>query len=470
MGKSKKFEILVIFGAVLVLFCAKTAHSQQYMSQDGRLFDANPRIGSFGLNSAVRLDTLVPRANMYVTGNVTGGASFQGVVPYNSVGTLGNVSGLSTLDTFRRDSVGVNQLSSGLQQPQYYVGSERAVTTIRDGAVWQTNRPYQPPTSYGMSSQQGFGGQSNLAYRPLDRGFSLNTRRYQSGGLGQLNSAGWTPSATGNFFDASQGQMSEQWKSHNQNILNQQTRQDIQTEPVPQSRPGDVGTEAQGSGKKALQPIVPLEVPEIAEPGAIDEGLQQGDSGGNESPSVFAEPASGATTLKAARDGAASAEAGAGLSDVARRKIDGYFSEGRQMMHEGKFYQAITAFDLALVYGPNDPKLYQAKSYALLAAGEFMSAAFYLDRAIKLSPETIIALGDIKEFFPDAEQLQKHIETIDYWAKQSGNVMLSFLKGYMLYQSGQPEAAGKVLAEAFEGQEQSQGVKLLIERINAGAK
>jgi tetratricopeptide (TPR) repeat protein len=408
---------------------------------------------------------------MYVTGNVTGGASFQGVVPYNSVGTLGNVSGLSTLDTFRRDSVGVNQLSSGLQQPQYYVGSERAVTTMRDGRVWQTNQPYQPPTSWGASTQRGFGGQSNLAYRPLDSGFSLNTRRYQSGGLTeQPDLTGWTPSA-GNSFDASQGLRSEQWRLHNQNIMNQQSQQaqqNIQRESIPQSKPANANNEAEGAGKRVLQPIVPLEVPEIAEPGAIDEEQQAGS--GSASPSGFARPSPGTAALNGAKTNAASSEAGDRQIDFARRKVDGYFSEGRQFMHEGKFYQAITALDMALIYGPNDAKLYQAKSYALVAAGELMSAAFYLDRAITLSPETVITPGDIKEFFPDAGQLQKHIETIDYWAKQSGNAMLSFLKGYMLYQAGQAEAAGKVLTEAFEGRQQSQAVKLLIEGINKTEK
>ncbi|MCK5271565.1 MAG: hypothetical protein KAJ52_03270, partial [Sedimentisphaerales bacterium] len=70
--------LIVLFLSVLSVLSVRTgvANGQYYVSQQGHLLDANPRIGSFGLNTNARLDSLIPRANLYVTGNITGGARF----------------------------------------------------------------------------------------------------------------------------------------------------------------------------------------------------------------------------------------------------------------------------------------------------------------------------------------------------------------------------------------------------------
>ena len=74
------------------------------------MLDANPRVGSFGYNAPAPIDVVMPRANLYITGNVRGGKSFQGLVPYTSVDEFSGSLGSSTLSDFYRDSTGSGDL------------------------------------------------------------------------------------------------------------------------------------------------------------------------------------------------------------------------------------------------------------------------------------------------------------------------------------------------------------------------
>jgi len=71
---------MVWVGLFLLGVVVFQVHGQQYASQEGHALDANPGIGTFGLNVERRFDPLVPRVNLYITGNVRGGGRFQGLI------------------------------------------------------------------------------------------------------------------------------------------------------------------------------------------------------------------------------------------------------------------------------------------------------------------------------------------------------------------------------------------------------
>ena len=153
--------------------------AQQYASQDGHFLDANPRLGSMGINPNARLDALVPRVNnnLYITGNITGGGSFQGIIPYRSSMEFQGTLGSSTLSNFRRDSVGVNNLSSGLPTRHPFVDYSRTLTGIRQRQVVRSHEFYQPKrvatTPFTVRTNLQYN--QNLAMRPLEQpNFSLN--------------------------------------------------------------------------------------------------------------------------------------------------------------------------------------------------------------------------------------------------------------------------------------------------------
>ena len=115
--------------------------AQYSTSQGGHLLDANPRIGSGGLNSPTNPN---PRLlgpgfnNLLITGNVTGGRSFQGDIGYRSPYEFQGGLGSTELSNFRRDSVGQADLSVDLNRPRPYLSPSRGVTRTLGGNIVNT--------------------------------------------------------------------------------------------------------------------------------------------------------------------------------------------------------------------------------------------------------------------------------------------------------------------------------------------
>jgi len=75
------------------------------------------------------------------------------------------------------------------------------------------------------------------------------------------------------------------------------------------------------------------------------------------------------------------------FASYSQNKFNRYMLAGERYLKEGKFYLAADAYTLASVYKPDDPLAYAGKSHALFAAGEYMSSALYLSRALTVFPE-----------------------------------------------------------------------------------
>ena len=161
---------LFLWGAVAI-----QVNGQQYASQDGHALDANPGIGTFGLNRVQRFDPLMPRVNLYITGNVRGGGRFQGLIPYRSVQELNLNLGSGTLSDFRRDSTGSLDLGRGVGGAvRPWVDASRQVTRSSGGSIINTYRVHQQPRGVHPALERG-GGNTRLAVRPFSlRDYSLN--------------------------------------------------------------------------------------------------------------------------------------------------------------------------------------------------------------------------------------------------------------------------------------------------------
>ncbi len=178
---NKKIGTVFVGGAVvlLLLVMSSISRGQIYASQDGHLLDANPRVGSMGLNPDARLDALVPRVNnnLYITGNMTGGSSFQGIVPYRSPMEFQGSLGSSELSDFRRDSVGLDNLSSPIPSRQPFLDFSRSLTEIRHQQVVNSNNLLGPTrvASSPFSVQLNQQANQTTAIRPMEQpNFSLN--------------------------------------------------------------------------------------------------------------------------------------------------------------------------------------------------------------------------------------------------------------------------------------------------------
>jgi len=99
-------------GLLIILVCPVVGFSQHQVSLRSDVLDASPQIGSGGYNRPVRRPFL-NAGNLFITGNVTGGKSFQGFVPYTDPTQLRVGLGSGTLSRFERDSFGFGDFGLG---------------------------------------------------------------------------------------------------------------------------------------------------------------------------------------------------------------------------------------------------------------------------------------------------------------------------------------------------------------------
>jgi hypothetical protein len=103
--KPSTSPLLLLAAAAVPLYLASPA-SAQFRVDNSRTNDASNRIGSGGYNTGgiPAPGTTAFNPNQIVTGNVTGGQSFRGPVPYRAVGEFTGPSATANYDRFIRDS------------------------------------------------------------------------------------------------------------------------------------------------------------------------------------------------------------------------------------------------------------------------------------------------------------------------------------------------------------------------------
>src|SRR5206468_7920275 len=80
-------NILRAAAVAVAMATASAALAQYQVGNNGQARDANNRIGSNGINDPSSTGARV-NGNLLVTGNVTGGQGFRGVVPYSAPGAF----------------------------------------------------------------------------------------------------------------------------------------------------------------------------------------------------------------------------------------------------------------------------------------------------------------------------------------------------------------------------------------------
>ncbi|MCK5269424.1 MAG: hypothetical protein KAJ46_01515 [Sedimentisphaerales bacterium] len=488
--KNKIAGLIVLFLSAL----NGIADGQYYVSQQGHLLDANPRIGSFGLNTNARLDSLIPRANLYVTGNVTGGARFQGVVPYRSSSEFQGSLGSGTLSDFRRDSTGLNTLSSPVGSRRPYIDASRSVTRTYGRNVVNTggiNRVQLTPVGAAILGQYNYG--SGTSVRPLSKTYSLGgssiipkfrMANTHAGPTNLRSPATQTPeSSRANLFQT--GIAPDKKNVHaTQTETSPHQLRELYQQPTPTTEQPKVpaGQQDQTDQMRQSNAPVPFQLHEkqtgqaYSTEQAADETPDEGDTSAVSrtgatliQPRLFHSPLArssrlgaggGITTAPIAKDDSRSE-----LAEAYRQQSKFYTKRGEKLMRQRLYYQAANAYGTAILYGPQNARLYLAKAQALLGAGEYMSSAYFLDQALELSPEMAKTETKSEQIFPDRKKFEERMKELDTWQKRTGQPMLLFLKGYALYIDGDIEQAKKALTEAQQLQGQSRSVKVLLEAV-----
>ena len=459
----KKIRIFSIF--VWAVWAVGGAEGQYYTSQQGRLLDASNRVGSMGINTPTNLDGLTARVNdMLMTGNVTGGRSFQGVMPYGSTYEMSSQLGSSSLNTFYRDSTGVGDLqTSGLSQPQFYTGNSSGVTGIYgrvpgySGDMARVSQPLgQRNTLMTSSNNRPLGGSVYSNYSGLSSG--------SEGSYGAGVSPGW--SGQGMQLDTPEP---AQWGTASSmrgvtGRIDARSYQALERSALGGSEQGQPVETTEQEQLQNANRFSPWSADSERTPdSSYEPGGEMGQPLANETEPDLAANAGQAepSTTDKLLTSTATTDA---YVKVMRERFDEAANQGHEYLNEGKYYRASQSFERAIRYRPDAASTYLDWGKALFAAGEFINSARAIDKALTLDANLAKIQKDLRMVFDNQGTYSRRLKELLDWQTKSGNPALQFLAGYVQYQAGQSQTARKNLA-AVEGVVNS--AKVLIEAIDS---
>lgn len=131
-------------------------------------------------------------------------------------------------------------------------------------------------------------------------------------------------------------------------------------------------------------------------------------------------------------------------------KFNRYMHAAEEYMQQGKYYLAADAYTLATIYKPLDPLGYAGKSHALFAAGEYLSSALYLSRAIGMFNGYVDFKIDIVTMIGDMDMVERRITDIKAWIELSGSPELEFLLAYVYMQLDRLDKASEAIDAAYK--------------------
>ena len=143
-----------------------------------------------------------------------------------------------------------------------------------------------------------------------------------------------------------------------------------------------------------------------------------------------------------------------------------HFKAGEDQLKNGDYYAAADSFALASIFKRNDPLCLAGRSHALLAAGEYISSALFLSRAIKADPEFIKARINLAADLGGQHIIDSRIADIKEWLLQSGSGQLNFLLGYVYYRMGRLGPAQKAINAAHTKQPHSKAIAIVKKAVD----
>ena len=158
-------------------------------------------------------------------------------------------------------------------------------------------------------------------------------------------------------------------------------------------------------------------------------------------------------------------------------KFNQHVAAGEKYFKDGRYYRSAGAYTLALIYKPEEPLAYMGKSHALFAAGEYVSSALFLSRAIAAASqgreaedynvEQLLALGSQFLSYIDRDKLESRLADVERWQERSNSTELQFLLGYIYYQMGRLDAAWEAIDGAYKKMPEAPAVIALREVIGS---
>lgn len=185
-GRFLSFEFYLISVGVVISFIATAACgqvSQLGRYRHGRALDASPMVGSSGLNDLYYVrsaNTGRKSTQLMVEGRTTGLSSFRGGVGYYAPNELNLNLPSRRMDTFNRQSVGIQDVLRGgtYQTKSYYPRSSTTLSPrsiVRQESTGQVVLPGKGMTTPDQKATQKLYNNATKAYLPLMPKLPINS-------------------------------------------------------------------------------------------------------------------------------------------------------------------------------------------------------------------------------------------------------------------------------------------------------
>ena len=437
-------------------------------------------------------------SNLVITGNVGGGKHFRGVVPYNAVSDFGGRLGSSSLDSFLRRSIASKSPGRYTNRYQPYHSQTGTVTTTSPGRPGVIRPPATTVAARPLLSDT-IGTLTPLSPRRTEMSYAKAALP-----LRRLRPMSMTPQQLEKVISAEVAtfagdeKLTAKWRQTRAEQLQRDLKQVKDTaaelEKIPTGqydsltlpatkKPGEyvpqrleTPTTKEQAGKKSTQtPFTALGLP--GEKLDIYEQMKQ--QLGFEKPlrsstiiQQTIEPAEGKDKTPEQETQESSQKKMSPLDELSdvdlsiraktlmgsyesfasfsEDKFNQYLRAAEQYLKQGKYYRAADAYTLASIYKSDDPLAYAGKSHALFAAGEYMSSALFLSRALEIFPEYAQLKIDLEVMVGDIDKLETRVVDVEQWLERSNAAELWFLLSYVYYQMDRPERAKEAIDAAYE--------------------
>ena len=143
-------------------------------------------------------------------------------------------------------------------------------------------------------------------------------------------------------------------------------------------------------------------------------------------------------------------------------KFNQHIQAAQGHLKAGRYYAAADSFALASIYkldpGEAGSDTAQAgglalcfagRGHALFAAGEYISSALFLSRALEIAPEYAQTKINLAAMLGGQNKLEGRIADIKEWLGRSGSGRLEFLLGYVYYRMGRLNQAKQAIDAAY---------------------
>ncbi len=443
-------------------------------------------------------------SNLVITGNVARGKYFRGVVPYRATTDFGAPLGSTSMDSFLRDSAGVESFGqyTGGYQPQPYYSPSGTVAIIEpgyrnifrpsaariDGRANYDNTGAMPSPPQRLTGMSEWGTALPIAGpRPM----STTPQELEKTLQGEIEKYSQVKTVPTDVALKQRQKQIEQFhrelKQTSDNAVDlkqslpspdgtlpslaakkptEEIAQQAQKQPSMQQPGKDLQYDVYEQMKwqiERLQKGFEPDFVETAKP--VKETAAEGKKPEEKGPQEKISPLGKLSKDEVFVRAKTILSGYKTFASYSQDKFNQHLRAAEELLKQGKYYRAADTYTLASIYKPNDPLAYAGKSHALFAAGEYMSSALFLSWAMEIFPQYAQFKIDIEAMVGDKDKLENRIAEIKQLLEKNDAAELQFLLSYVYCQMNILEPAKKTIQAAFEKMPDSQAVIALKKAI-----